>query len=483
MMFPPARTSPRPRQISLPIILPEGSSSPLVRSLSARSSQEDGQIMVNATEAQLRAEVISLRRNNGSLQRRVTQLQGLLGELQPLWFSAPQEVQDKVQSALSSFTPRVETLSGFADLQQDLEEWQELMTRRSGSSGCCDTFRTAGGEALTARTPRFLIDSAVSTAAPTSPEEACEKATETACESQQVLLGGGGESDATAPAASKLDSAPSRPPRLSTGSAKELVPPLPPLRSLPGGPPLNLRNVPASGKSPGNVKAPIGGGSGGRAAAAPASGWMGAATVGSAPTKDDEVVTTPPETARHRLDDSSDDGSVDGECCSEHIGSVTVSSEQYENLLETLATEAAARKRLEKQVENSRSPSRGSPSRKHRFSSDDEDDNIAFSPSRKHRFSTDVKEICEDSPLRTADCQGSPARKEEPSKVIERILRQQEDSDRRLNNCLDAISREWAWHGMPCGTAAADSWGVVSSGAWWPGRHAQLGGGKFACVM
>jgi len=60
-----------------------------------------------APEAQLRAEVMALRRQNTSLTKRVHQLQGLLGELQPLWLEAPEEIQQQVQSALTAQTPRV----------------------------------------------------------------------------------------------------------------------------------------------------------------------------------------------------------------------------------------------------------------------------------------------------------------------------------------------------------------------------------------
>lgn len=58
-------------------------------------------------EAQLRAEVMSLRRQNTSLTKRVHQLQGLLGELQSLWLEAPEDIQQQVQSALMVQTPRV----------------------------------------------------------------------------------------------------------------------------------------------------------------------------------------------------------------------------------------------------------------------------------------------------------------------------------------------------------------------------------------
>lgn len=84
-----------------------------------------------AIEAQLRAEVIQLRRSNSSLDRRVGQLHGLLGELEPLWLESPSDVQEQVQLAITQHTPRVgvaaAALSGaakedepapFADIQR-----------------------------------------------------------------------------------------------------------------------------------------------------------------------------------------------------------------------------------------------------------------------------------------------------------------------------------------------------------------------------
>lgn len=64
-----------------------------------------------ATETQLRAEVISLRRSNASLTRRVNQLQALLGQLQPLWLESPPELQGQVQQALTCATPRLPATS------------------------------------------------------------------------------------------------------------------------------------------------------------------------------------------------------------------------------------------------------------------------------------------------------------------------------------------------------------------------------------
>mmetsp|Transcript_31450 Transcript_31450/g.83788 ORF Transcript_31450/g.83788 Transcript_31450/m.83788 type:complete len:308 (-) Transcript_31450:436-1359(-) len=58
-------------------------------------------------EMQLRAELLSLKRSQSSLTRRVSQLTGLVSELQPLWLTAPDDVQDQVQLALAAKTPRM----------------------------------------------------------------------------------------------------------------------------------------------------------------------------------------------------------------------------------------------------------------------------------------------------------------------------------------------------------------------------------------
>jgi len=57
-------------------------------------------------EVQLRAEMLTLKRSEASLAKRVSQLTGMLTELQPLWVCAPTDVQEQVQLAITAQTPR-----------------------------------------------------------------------------------------------------------------------------------------------------------------------------------------------------------------------------------------------------------------------------------------------------------------------------------------------------------------------------------------
>lgn len=81
-----------------------------------------------AAEAQLRAEVFQLRRSNTSLNRRVSQMQGLLGELEPLWLDSPNAVQEQVQLAITAHTPRVGVVSSTLDALKE-EGQQEPAAR------------------------------------------------------------------------------------------------------------------------------------------------------------------------------------------------------------------------------------------------------------------------------------------------------------------------------------------------------------------
>lgn len=51
--------------------------------------------------------MLALKRSQASLTKRVSQLTGMLSELQPLWLSAPGDVQEQVQLAINAQTPRL----------------------------------------------------------------------------------------------------------------------------------------------------------------------------------------------------------------------------------------------------------------------------------------------------------------------------------------------------------------------------------------
>eukprot|EP00747_Dinoflagellata_sp_TGD_P044528 gnl/TRDRNA2_/TRDRNA2_143322_c1_seq1.p1 gnl/TRDRNA2_/TRDRNA2_143322_c1~~gnl/TRDRNA2_/TRDRNA2_143322_c1_seq1.p1 ORF type:complete len:160 (+),score=31.81 gnl/TRDRNA2_/TRDRNA2_143322_c1_seq1:131-610(+) len=144
------------------------------------------------------------------------------------------------------------------------------------------------------------------------------------------------------------------------------------------------------------------------------------------PEKVVEEETTPPNTARHRLDSEEDQDSVSE--AGDVEPTISISSEQYNRVLQTVKDEHAARKELEKEVDSLKRSQRG------------------LLPS------------------------GLATRG-----VLERLdkaLVREEASRTGLIQCMDALSEEWSRLGLPSGDKANSQWGHIAPGSWRPRRQA-----------
>jgi len=137
--------------------------------------------------------------------------------------------------------------------------------------------------------------------------------------------------------------------------------------------------------------------------------------------------------------DSGDDGLEGDDCSEQAIGSVTVSSEHYGQLLGNLAAETSAREDLERHV--------------------------AVLTER------DEKSAGEKSAALDV-CKASAA-------VIrlERLLAQQDTSQQELNGCIDSLSKEWDWSGLVVRSEKSDCFSghriIEIAPAAWLSEHQQ----------
>jgi len=249
-------------------------------------------------EMQLRAELLSLKRSQSSLTRRVSQLTGLVSELQPLWLTAPGDVQDQVHLALAAKTPRL---------------------------GLCATLLKPIAEPIpeVGDAPPVEESSGVN-------EDGDSQASSGASD------GTGAESRADSATQSPGTSSTSVEAHTSQQPSQRLS--VPPLTKLPD---LGKLQVPL----PKTI--PFGLAMGGKKAPHDSSASVSRST-------DLERMSTPPSTARHRIDE--DDSSDDDEpeltkgCDEPELGEVTASKEHYLEVLASLESEISARKTLEEEV-------------------------------------------------------------------------------------------------------------------------------------
>lgn len=324
-------------------------------------------------EAQLRYEVFQLRRANASLQKRLSQLQGLLGELQPLWMEAPADVQEQVQLALAAHTPRMgDPSAALAPMSEEAPvsvSWDSPpgrvpVLRSSNRVGIVahDSPQEQRGmselEAKLAERRRAAESPGVF--APAASEEEKREEDEGAEEDVAKDSQHGEEADGGAEG-----------PKPQAKSAVAAVPPLRPLSEV------QRMHIP-----------------------------------------------TPPLTERHRLDSddgaSGDDGWSDTGSAGPELGQVTVSEEHYCSVIGSLRDESAARKELEKEVMQL----------------------------RRERFGA----VRAEAPLEL--------------RHLEEVLSREEESRGNLQQCLNDLSEEWLWHGLPAKPSAAisvQSWGRITS--------------------
>eukprot|EP00927_Polykrikos_kofoidii_P083843 TRINITY_DN868_c0_g1_i1.p1 TRINITY_DN868_c0_g1~~TRINITY_DN868_c0_g1_i1.p1 ORF type:complete len:501 (-),score=110.22 TRINITY_DN868_c0_g1_i1:141-1643(-) len=465
-----------------------------------------------ATEAQLRAEIITLRRSNAGLTQRVSQLQGLLGELQPLWLTAPEDVQEQVQLALAAFTPRLGVCSAALSAWQ--EEREECIcdsmptTARSNNSDTADKLSSSAVLAAVA------VASGVSMEAPGLKSPLCISAryNMSRCHSARSMRSEQPESPTYTPvatptaseaafASAALMEAANRNKswtRMSSCSTcqpiqsafnfsqeannfqtpmRDVPPPplaaeetpaqseetfetpsstapfvkkgnsvVPPLRGMPGGPPLLYRNLQMA-----NTQPPRKAFSGRKGANRSVQLWSAMADTPKGHDESARSQATPPNTVRHRLFDNSSEENSDAEDCgADKIGTVTVPPEQYEKLLESLEAETTARKHLEKQLSSRRD---------------------AMSPTRRRQSGDEIPGVLEGvENERAAEEEDIPLR-DGAAAEVQRLMKQEEAAEREFETCLDAVSREWDWHGLYDTSGAANGWGRTCNGAFWRGRH------------
>lgn len=281
-------------------------------------------------EMQLRAEIMTLRRSNATLTRRASQLQGLLGELQPLWLEAPCDVQDQVRLALEAHTPRAGICAtALASLPEELELEAPAASQPPPSSGRL-TSTAVGYEPShrsVCRDPHLQMLEKMA-GKRFSLEAIAAKANGSTSSLTVPQLKLPGNADVNEELADKYQ---------HLVANRKIFP------SHVTVPQLSLSAISRCSQPPCMPQN------------AACSLEAGDSSENSVSDSDSDSVSaagglTPPDTARHRLDDSEDESDGSFGIDEAKIGEVMVSADTYNDVLKALNEEIVARKRLERQL-------------------------------------------------------------------------------------------------------------------------------------